>query len=534
MINYNGQTIGIDANEFAQALEELRVIFQNKTITWNGQQKLLTTALQETFEIANGKVQLVISDNLPQTTTPNTQYWVKTYNGETLSTGRFIIVTDSLNVATFIGTTETNLDDYLQKTSSPLKLYGTDASGNEKLYSSDELGKADNVTIEKNANQEFQVKDNGITFAKFNSNLTKQSLANDYYFKFSDGTNTYYTKTIVDGNNIDVYTITIVNNKITAITLQESKGTLANGILTFSSVEYAHDIYGDGFYVVGDDEILITISALQGVLEKAGKVNDVKLANKSIVEDKEANIETIDNVEDNFYYAWKNGSNYIYIKSKAIGTNKNTYLFTYTDNVLTNIQLSDKKSEIKLNSSGVLVATYDSNDYTYDTTKDDYYIIDPKYKLPSIDNETRDFTQDELNRIFEDFYVNPNPVKRYTGDDAFVYRTTASAGLTITGDYNSTNAPRTLLVQGKMAHLSFTLKGTATSNSANWTYLGAVPDGLRPKYSLTLLAMCYNGNENDSCGGYITNEGQIVVWCNSKTATNNYQIRVSVSYMIQD
>ena len=392
---------------------------------------------------------------------------------------------------------------------------------------------ADNDTIEKDSINGLQLKDEGITFSKFNPNLTKQSLANDYYFEFSDGTNTYYTKTIVDGNNIDVFSITITDDKITAITLQEAKGTLANDVLTFSNVEYAHDIFGDGFYAVGDDEILITISALQDVLERAGKVNDVKLANKSIVDNKEANIETIDNVEDNFYYAWKNGSNYIYIKSKAIGTNKNTYLFTYTDNVLTKITLSDKKSEIKLNSSGVLVATYDSNDYTYDTTKDDYYIIDPKYKLPSIENETRDFTQDELDSIFEKFYVNPNPVKRYTDNNAFVYRTTASAGYTITGDYSS-NTPRTLWVQGKMAHLSFTSKGTSVANGAAWTYLGQIPQGLRPKYQFSIVGMVYNTNTNEAAGGYVTTDGQVVLWTNPKVAGNNYQVRVSCSYEIQD
>ena len=390
----------------------------------------------------------------------------------------------------------------------------------------------DNITIQRNNEGKLEIKDGGITFAKFDSDLTKQSLANDYYFKFSDGTNTYYTKTIVDGNNIDVYTITITNNKITAITLQETKGTLANGVLTFSSVEYAHNIFGDGFYVVGDDEILITISALQDVLEKAGKVNDVKVAGISQVKNKEANIQTIDNVENDFYYAFKNGSTYYYTKSKATGSTA-YYQFTYTDNVLTKIENKGNVT-VELDANRVPQITISSTIYTLDTTKNDYYIIDPKQKLPSMENETRDFTQDELNRIFENFYVNPNPVKRYTGNDAFVYRTSASAGLTISGDYNSSTAPRTLLVQGKMAHLSFTLKGSAVANSANWTYLGAVPEGLRPKYGLTVLAMCYNGTENDSCGGYITTDGTVVVWCNPKAATNNYQIRVAVSYLLQD
>ena len=273
---------------------------------------------------------------------------------------------------------------------------------------------ADNDTIEKDSTNGLQLKDEGITFAKFNPDLTKQSLANDYYFKFSDGTNTYYTKTIVDGENIDVYTITIANNKITAITLQETKGTLSNGVLTFSSVEYAHDIFGDGFYVVGDDEILITISALQDILEKAGKVNDVKIANKSIVSNKEAKIETIDNVEDNFYYAFKNGSTYYYTKTKATGSTA-YYQFTYTDNVLIKIENKGNVT-IELNANRVPQITISSVVYTLDETKNDYYIIDPKQKLPSIENETRDLTEEELNRIFEGFYITPpNPSWKYVG-----------------------------------------------------------------------------------------------------------------------
>ena len=398
------------------------------------------------------------------------------------------------------------------------------------LVARSSLVEVDNVTIGRDANDKLEIKDEGITFAKFNPNLTKQGLANDYYFKFSDGTNTYYTKTIVDGANIDVYTITITNNKITAITLQETKATLANGVLTYSSVEYAHDVFGDGFYVVGDDEILITISALQDILEKAGKVNDVKFGNKSIVSNKEAVLEKIDNLEDNYYFAFKNGSNYIYIKSKAIGTNKNTYLFTYTDNVLTKITLSDKKSEIKLNDNGVLVATYDSNNYTYDTTKDNYCIIDPTDKTASIQAS---LSSKDFSRCFEYLFINPNPVKYFTGDEAFVYRTTASAGLTITGDYSG-NTPRVLWIQGEMGHFSCTLKGTAVANAANWTYIGRLPVGKRPKYQFSIVGMAYTGNGNEACGGYVTPSGDVVVWTNAKTATNNYQIRVSFSYELED
>lgn len=289
---------------------------------------------------------------------------------------------------------------------------------------------ADNDTLEKDATNGLRLKDEGITFAKFNPDLTKQSLANDYYFKFSDGTNTYYTKTITDGENIDVYAITIANNKITAITLQEAKGTLANGVLTFSSVEYAHNVFGDGFYVVGDDKILITISALQDILEKAGKVNDVKVAGVSQVKNKEANIQTIDNVEDNFYYAFKNGSTYYYTKSKALGSTA-YYQFTYTDSILTKIENKGNVT-VELNANRVPQITISSTIYTLDETKNDYYIINPKQKLPSVENETRDFTQAELDRIFEGFYITPpNPSWKYVGA-----LQTGSTSVTVGDDWN--------------------------------------------------------------------------------------------------
>ena len=95
--------------------QELRTDLQAKIITWNGQEKLLTTVLNEIYGEATGKVNLVLADTVPATTVKNTQYWVKTYNGTTLENGRFIIVTDSLNNATYVGTTDTDLDGYVKK-----------------------------------------------------------------------------------------------------------------------------------------------------------------------------------------------------------------------------------------------------------------------------------------------------------------------------------------------------------------------------------------------------------------------------------
>lgn len=236
MIERNGKTIAISGDEFAQALEQLKITFQNKTILWNGQSKLVTTVLQEVFEMANGKVQLVIADTLPQTTVANTQYWVKTYEEQTLETGRFIIVTDSLNAPTYIGTTETDLSEYLKKTNNPNKLYGTDGDGEQQEY---------NII---------------------------NSLATDYYYKWNKDSTNKFTKQITDGTNIDVYDIVFENGKVKTITKSATDGVISNGVLTLSEVEYSHDATGDGIYLVNSDIKIINASALNDLLNAAGKV----------------------------------------------------------------------------------------------------------------------------------------------------------------------------------------------------------------------------------------------------------------------
>ena len=134
MILQNDKVIGINANEFSTALENIKITFQPKIIRWNNENKLLTTVLQEIFDVANGKIQLVLADTLPQSTTANTQYWVKTYQEETLENGRFIIITDTLNVAHYIGTTETDLTEYLKKTDTEDRIYGTDGVGEQTTF----------------------------------------------------------------------------------------------------------------------------------------------------------------------------------------------------------------------------------------------------------------------------------------------------------------------------------------------------------------------------------------------------------------
>ena len=123
-----------------------------------------------------------------------------------------------------------------------------------------------------------------------------------------------------------------------------------------------------------------------------------------------------------------------------------------------------------------------------------------------------------------------NKVERRSGNTAFIYNSNTSAGLTISGDYDSTNAPRTLLVMGQLCHLNFTLKGSSVTSSANWTYLGQIQSAYRPSHPCTVVGMTYNGTQNEACGGYLTTDGWVVIWCNAKPSTNNYQIRISATY----
>lgn len=117
------KTIGVSGADLEALKEQQLIEFQEKRITWQGEADVLvTTVLQRLYEFAAGKVQIVLADTMPATTTPNTQYWVKTYDGTTLEEGRFIIMTDHLNVATFIGTSSVDLSDFYTKTEIDTKL----------------------------------------------------------------------------------------------------------------------------------------------------------------------------------------------------------------------------------------------------------------------------------------------------------------------------------------------------------------------------------------------------------------------------
>lgn len=117
--------------------------------------------------------------------------------------------------------------------------------------------------------------------------------------------------------------------------------------------------------------------------------------------------------------------------------------------------------------------------------------------------------------------------------NAFAYNSSRSAGLKITQDYETTVKRRTWK-QGNICNLSFHCKGDVDgSYNANWTTLGQVPSGFRPKYKTPIVAMVYDGvNGNDAAGGYIGTDGYIVIWTNNKLATNNYQVRVNATYLL--
>lgn len=115
MIKHNDITIGIGGAELDSLKQELFNELQDKRISWQGEDDVLvTTVLQRIYEFAAGKVQIVLADNLPSDTEPNTQYWVKNYSGSTLEDGRFIIMTDYLSHSTYIGTSSVDLTEYVK------------------------------------------------------------------------------------------------------------------------------------------------------------------------------------------------------------------------------------------------------------------------------------------------------------------------------------------------------------------------------------------------------------------------------------
>ena len=94
---------GMSAGEINEMVTRLIADKQDKKIVFENQEMLLTTALQKVNAVANGKAQIFEASELPAKPAPNSQYWVATYNGQTLDNGRYIILIDSLGAAHLVG-----------------------------------------------------------------------------------------------------------------------------------------------------------------------------------------------------------------------------------------------------------------------------------------------------------------------------------------------------------------------------------------------------------------------------------------------
>ena len=103
MIYTNNKQVGLSANEVNNLVNKLVENKQDKKIVFEGQEMLLTTALQRVNNSAVGKANIIDAETLPDTLTPNSQYWVKTYNGQTIDNGRYIILVDNLGTPHFMG-----------------------------------------------------------------------------------------------------------------------------------------------------------------------------------------------------------------------------------------------------------------------------------------------------------------------------------------------------------------------------------------------------------------------------------------------
>ena len=146
MIKLNDITIGISGSDLDDFKEQQMNDFQEKRITWQGEENILvTTVLQRLYEFAAGKVQIILADTMPSSTEPNAQYWVKTYSGTTLEDGRFVIMTDTLNNATFIGKSSADLTEFYTKEEIDTKLTDLATSNFRDGVVLTTLGNSDNA-----------------------------------------------------------------------------------------------------------------------------------------------------------------------------------------------------------------------------------------------------------------------------------------------------------------------------------------------------------------------------------------------------
>lgn len=144
----------------------------------------------------------------------------------------------------------------------------------------------------------------------------------------------------------------------------------------------------------------------------------------------------------------------------------------------------------------------------------------------------RSMTCSQTNGTWNSWYeTGGGTVTEGANDNAISYSTPTSQGYKITGNYSSTTPPRAFKT-GKVVNLSFHCTGTATAIGAGWTTIGVVNSLYRPKYQVPIVAMVYDGNNgNQAAGGYINTGGSVVLWTNPKSATNNYQVRLNVTYI---
>lgn len=103
MIYTNNKQVGLSVNEVNNLVTKLIENKQDKKIIFEGQEMLLTTALQRVNNSAVGKANIIDAETLPDSLIPNSQYWVKTYNGQTIDNGRYIILVDNLGTPHFMG-----------------------------------------------------------------------------------------------------------------------------------------------------------------------------------------------------------------------------------------------------------------------------------------------------------------------------------------------------------------------------------------------------------------------------------------------
>ena len=364
-------------------------------------------------------------------------------------------------------------------------------------------------------------------------------LDNDFFYRYTNASTDYYTRTSAAGD-VTVYAMTFAGQKVTEITAQSESGTIADDKLTFGGTEYDHNANGDGFYVVNGTDKVVATSALSAVLDKAGRVNDVKLNDKSLVESKEAKLVGLDTIENNYFYKWANGTNYRYTKTKAIGSGVDVYTITFSGSEVDTITKDSAKGVIAMAANGAdLQLTQSSNTYILDNsyTASKYYIVGAKEKLltAGVVEEAKDFS-----KCFENIYQTPNTQIIKYGTDVYT-ATNMSSGIASSVDYDSNIKTQGVRI-GKTACVAFHKKLNVTSAMSNtWITVGTIAPAFRPKYSVPIVVSVYGMSTqtasvagNYSAGGHITSDGLVRIWT-ALGVGNNMQIRVQTSmYELSD